>query len=162
MRRMILPLMLLAAVACQPATMELTDDDKAVIADEVNAINAEFWEVWRAADFDRGVSYFDSADFVFAYEGAVDYGLATFDAKWRPMYANVASQTITLTDSRTIVLAPDVVCIMEVGTFTATDTLGVISPEGSFAMMSIWMRRDGEWKIHLAHESLPTPEAEST
>jgi uncharacterized protein (TIGR02246 family) len=152
--------MLVVFAACQTATMELTDVEKAAIADEVNAVNAEFWDAWRDADFDRGMSYYyDSPDFVLAFDGAVDYGHATVDAKFRPIFASVASQTLTVTDSRTTVLAPDVVCIMETGTWSQTDTAGVTGPETDLALTSIWVLRDGEWKIHIAHESLPTPES---
>ena len=162
MRRMILPLMLFVVAACQPATMEMTDAEKVAVADEVNAINAEFWDVWREADFDRGMSYYyNSPDLAFAMEGVVDYGYAEIDAKYRPGFASVASQTLTITDSRTTVLAPDVVCIMETAKMSLTDTAGVTGPETDFALTSIWVLRDGEWKIHIAHESLPTPEAES-
>jgi hypothetical protein len=162
MRRTVLPLMLLVAAACQPATTELTDAEKAAIADEVNAINAEFWDVWRAADYEQGMLYYlNSPDLAFAMEGVVDYGYAEIDAKYRPWYANVASMTITVTDSRTTVLARDVVYIMETGTSSPTDTAGVTGPESPFALTHIWVLRDGEWKIHLGHQSLPTPEAES-
>ena len=163
MRRIIFPLLLLlVAVACQPATMEMTDAEKAAIADEVNAINAEFWDVWRDGDFDRGMTYYyNSPDLAFAMEGAVDYGYDQVDAKYRPNFANVASQILRVTHSQTTVLAPDAVCIMETARFSQTDRDGVTTPETDLALTSIWMLRDGEWKIHLAHESLPTPETES-
>lgn len=160
MCRLTLPVLSLAILAaCQPATTELTEEQKAEIAAEVNAIHAEFWDAWRAADYDRGVSYLDSANLVFAYEGTV-FGFATFDEMWRPAFANIASQTISIGDSRTTVLAPDVVCIMDAATYTTTDTLGVTSPQESFAFTGVWVRRDGEWKLLLVHESVPTSEGE--
>ena len=160
MRRMILPLMLFVVAACQPGTMEMTDAEKAAVADEVNAINAEFWDVWREADFDRGMSYYyNSPDLAFAMEGVVDYGYAEIDAKYRPGFASGASQTLTVTHSRTTVLAPDVVCIMETARMSQTDTAGVTGPETDVALTNIWMLRDGEWKIHISHELLPTPES---
>jgi len=162
MRRMILPLSLFVFAACQPATVELTDAEKATIADDVNAINAGFWDAWRAADFGRGMSYYyDSPDLAFAMQGVVDYGYANVDAKYRPGMADVASQTITLTTSRTTVLAADVVCIMDGGTYTATDALGVTGPEMGFAVTNIWVLRDGDWKIHIGHESFPSPATQS-
>jgi ketosteroid isomerase-like protein len=162
MRRFALAALSLAflATACQPATTELTEEQKAEIATEVNAIQAEAWDAWRAADYDRGMSYFDSENLLFAYEGAM-FGYAAADELWRPQFASIASQTITVEDSRTIVLAPNVVCIMQTGTYTVTDTAGVTTPEDSFAYTGIWMRHDGEWKVHMSHESMPTPEAES-
>ena len=162
MRCMIFPLLLLVAVACQPVTMEMTDAEKATIAEEVNAINLDFWNSWREGDFDRGMTYYaNSPDLAFAMEGVVDYGYAEIDAKYRPGFANVASQVLRVTHSQTTVLAPDVVCIMETATFSQTDHDGVTTPETDLALTAIWMLRDGEWKIHLAHESLPTPETES-
>ena len=162
MRRMILPLMLFVVAAFQPATAQLTDAEKAAIRDEVSAHQAEFWNAWRDADWDRGMSYYhDSPDLAFAMEGVVDYGYAEIDAKYRPNFANVASQTLAVTDSRTTVLASDVVCIMETATMSMTDTAGVSGPEMDAALTNIWVLRDGEWKIHISHESLPTPAAES-
>ena len=164
MRRFALAALSLAflATACQPATTELTEEQKAEIAAEVSAINAEWWDLWRAADIDRGMSYFyDSPDLVFAMEGALTHGYADLDAIVRTEMASVASQEIKFIDSETTVLAPDAVCITEAATFTATDTAGVTTPEATFAITTIWMRRGGEWKIHMSHESMPSPEAGS-
>jgi ketosteroid isomerase-like protein len=159
---MILPLLLFGFAACQPAAVQLTDAEKATIAEEVNAINTGFWDAWRDADFGRGMSYYyDSPDLAFAMQGVVDYGYAPVDEKYRPGMENVASQTITLTDSRTTVLAADVVCIMDAGSYTATDAVGVTGPETGFAVTNLWVLRDGEWKIHVGHESFATPAAES-
>jgi ketosteroid isomerase-like protein len=161
MRRLALAVVALTFVtACRPATTELTEEQKAEIAAEVNAINTEMWDAWRAADFDRGASYFDLATLVFAYEGTM-FGFATFDEMWRPVFATIASQTITVEDSLTTVLAPNAVCIMQAGTYTQTDTAGVTSAEGSFAFTGVWVPRDGEWKLDFVHESFPTAEAES-
>jgi len=162
MRRLAFAALSLAflATACQPATTELTEEQKAEIAAEVNAINTGFWDAWRAADFDQGMSYYyNSPDLAFGFEGAVDYGYAEIDAKYRPGMTGVVSQNITITSSETIVLAPDVVCTMETATFTVTDTAGVTGPEMSAAVQSIWVYRDGEWKIHIGHESFPSPES---
>jgi ketosteroid isomerase-like protein len=50
MRRMILPLMLLVAVACQPAAVGLSDDDVAAINDFIAAYNQAAvdgdWDAW--------------------------------------------------------------------------------------------------------------------
>ena len=161
MRRFALAALALAFVAaCQPGNTELTEAQKADIAAQVDTINSEMWDAWRAGDFDRGASYLDPATLVFAYEGTM-FGFATFDEMWRSAFDNIASQTITVEDSRTTVLAPDAVCIMQAGTYTQTDTSGVTSPEESFAFTGIWVLRDGEWRLDFVHESFPTPESES-
>ena len=162
MRRVALAALSFAFLAgCQAATTELTDEQKAEIAAEVNAINTEFWGAWRQGDFDRGMSYYyNSPDLALAYEGVVDYGYAEIEAKYRPGMANVASQDIAITSSETTVLAPDVVCTMDAGTYAVTDTNGVTGPQSAFAVTLIWVLRGGEWKIHIGHESMPSPQTE--
>ena len=161
MRRMILPLMLVV-VACQPAAMELTDAEKAAIADDVNAITAEFFDVWRAADWERGMTYYyDSPEMVWAWEGVIDYGYAEVDAKYRPGFASVASQTFDITDSRTTVLSRDVVLFTATMLWSQTDTAGLTGPEMHIAWTGVWVLRDGAWKVQHAHTSQPPPEAES-
>ncbi|MFQ6044962.1 MAG: nuclear transport factor 2 family protein [Gemmatimonadales bacterium] len=153
MRRMVFPLMLMAA--CQPATTELTDERRAEIAAEVNALNSEYWDAWRAADWDRGMSYYaDSPDFVWAAGGAVYLGLGTLQ-ETRPRFNHVASQTFTFRESRTVVMAPDAASVTALGTWAQTDTAGVTGPARDFAWTSVWIRSDGEWKIHLVHMSYP-------
>ena len=148
--------------ACQPVTTELTDEQKAAIADEVRVISAEMLDAWRDADLGRGMSYYrDSPNFTFALEGQLTNGFAAFGDLVESVFPNVASRTITLSESQFTVLAPDVVCEMAQGTYSQTDTAGVTGPESQYAITLLWVRRNGEWEIHAAHESMPTPEAES-
>jgi len=156
MRRMILPLMLLVVGASQPVTAQLTDAEKAAIKDEVSALQAEFWNAWREADFDRAVSYYwDSPDLTIAVDGTIEHGYAEIVAKAQPGYAYLASMDIAITSSETMVLAPDVVCTMVSGTATATLKDGDTVPMPDFAFTAIWMHGGGEWKIHVMHESFP-------
>jgi len=154
MHRRFVPLLLLFA-ACRPGADVLTDQRKAEITTEVNALNAEYWDAWRAADWDRGMAYYvDSPDFVWAAGGAVYFGLSALqDAK--PGFASVASQTFTFRTSNTIVMAPDAATVTALGTWSQTDTAGVTGPSREFAWTAVWLLRDGEWKMHLVHMSFP-------
>ncbi len=146
--------------ACQPTSPELTEEQKAALADSVVAIHIESWQPWLAADLDRGMPYFlNSPDLGWGWNGEIRYGYANIDAWFRPLMDGLASQEFTVADRRVVVLARDVVCVMEHGTIAATDTAGVTLPASPFAMTAIWVRRDGEWKIHLGHESTQTPES---
>jgi ketosteroid isomerase-like protein len=160
MRRLIVPLMLVVA-SCQPRAIELTQQRRAAVIAEVNAVNAEFWEAWRAADWDRGMAYYlDSPDFVWAAGGAVFFGKSTLEG-YKPGFANVASQAFTFRDSRTIVMAPDAASVTATGTWAQTDTSGVTGPRREFAWTGIWILRGGEWKLHLAHLSYLVPAPQS-
>ncbi len=156
MRRTILPALAfcIAAVACQPATTELTEEQKAAIADTVNALLDDYWDAWRDVDFDRGMSFFlDAPETAFASADQVDYGLATLDSKYRPFMATFESQEITLADSRTTVLASNAVYTMQRGTYVQTDTAGVVGDTLPFAYSMVWVRRNGEWKVLAGHQS---------
>jgi ketosteroid isomerase-like protein len=160
MHRMMVPLMLLV-VACQRGSMELTEERKAEIAAELFPINAEYWEAWRAADWDRGMAYYlDSPDFVWAAGGAAFFGKAVLE-EYKPGFANVASQTFTFRDMRTVVMAPNAASVTAIGTWAQTDSAGVTGPPREIAWTGIWILRDGEWKIHLAHLSFPVREGGS-
>jgi uncharacterized protein (TIGR02246 family) len=161
MRRMSLPLMLLV-VACRPAAMELTDAQKDAIAAEVDAIHAENVQAWVDADFDRAMSHFQhSPDMLFAFEGGLMRGWDSMYNAWAPMFEGVARQEMTIVETHTVVLARNAVSIMAQGTFAFVDDSGNVGPVSPFALTLVYLLRDGEWKVVLGHESVPTPEAES-
>jgi uncharacterized protein (TIGR02246 family) len=154
MHRPILPLLGLV-LACGPGMGDLTDQRKAEITAEVNALNAEYWDAWRAADWDRGMAYYvDSPDFVWAAGGAVFVGLSALQEA-RPGFASVASQAFTFRTSNTFVMAPDAATVTALGTWSQTDTAGVTGPSREFAWTAVWLLRDGAWKMHLVHMSFP-------
>jgi uncharacterized protein (TIGR02246 family) len=162
MRRPVFTVLSLAflATACQSATTELTDEQKAEIADEVNGIHAENTQAWKDADFDRGMSYLqNSQDMIFAFEGGLMHGWDTMYNAWAPLFEGVARQEMTFAETHTVVLARDAVCIMAQGTFAYVDEAGGVGPESPFALMMVYVHRDGEWKVALGHESVPTPES---
>jgi hypothetical protein len=161
MRRFIFTTLALTVfVACQPASTELTEEQKAVIAAEVNAIQADFWDAWTETDVDRGISFNrNSPEYTYASEGQLVVGFAQFEEIARSNNADVESMTMNIAASQTRVLAPNVVCVTAQGTGVATDTTGETGPEAAYAFTFIWVLRDGEWKIELTHFSAPTPEA---
>jgi uncharacterized protein (TIGR02246 family) len=156
MRRLALAVLsLVFLAACQPATTELTEEQRAEIEAEVSAANAELHDTWSAVDFDRAMSpLYDSPNAAWGFQGEIDFGREAIAAKWRPYFETLSSQSLTVTESRVSVLAPTVVCINEIITATATDTAGVAGPEQIYAVTTVWVRDDGEWKVHTGHESL--------
>lgn len=162
MRRTILPLLLLVVAGCQPATMALTADQRAAITDTVKALNADAWDAWRAVDLEKAFSILhNSPDLWWAEQGHVWQGYADVTSGLRASFGNVSHFNITISDSRTVVLAADAVATLEQGVFTATDSAGMTSPEQPFVMSATWVRRSGEWKVLYGHESWPMPEADS-
>ena len=160
MRRMILPLMLFVFAACQPATMELTEEQKAEIAAEVNAIHTQFWDVWKEMDVDRGMAYYyNSPELVFGMDGQVLWGWDEGMEMSQSFATTASGQVMNFAESRTTVLSADVVYITDQGTRAMIDMAGVTGPELPFAFTAVWVLRDGEWKVHGAHGSNSLPEA---
>jgi uncharacterized protein (TIGR02246 family) len=162
MRRVVLAAFALTVLAaCQPASNELTDYQKAEITAEVQLLHDQFWDAWREVDVDRGMSYYLNApEFTAAVEGVLIHGYAAFDEMARSAFAHVASQSITIDDTRTSVMAHDIACVIEHIRYTQTDDEGVTGPEHTAAVTLAWVRRDGEWKVYHFHNSAPSPETQ--
>jgi len=158
MRHFVLAALALSVfTACRPTTTELKEQQKSEIAAEVNAIHAAFWDSWRETDFESGMSYYlNSPEFTFAFQGQMISGYSAFREFLEAAFTNVASQTVSFNKSRTTVLSPDVVCITAQGAYSVTNTDGVTGPESNFAFTTLWVQRDGDWKVQLAFNSEPT------
>jgi ketosteroid isomerase-like protein len=158
MRRFVLAAFALTVLAaCQPATTELTDYEKAEIAAEVELLHGQFWDAWRAWDFERGMSYYtNSPEFMFANEDQIVRGWDALNEGAQAM--DVESQTITFAESHTAVLASGVVQVVERGTYAVTNTEGESGPEHSFTCSATWVHQNSEWKVQFFHLAETTPE----
>ena len=76
------------------------------------------------------------------------------NAEWEGVWGVTwQHQQIDFTDSRTIVLAPDVAYTIRQFDATATDTSGARLPQVSGLETVVWVKRNGQWKVLLGHES---------
>jgi hypothetical protein len=64
-----------------------------------------------------------------------------------------AQQEITFTDTKTIVLAPDIAYTIRGYQAVVTDTAGVVRPPTNAVETLVWVEREGEWKVLLGHEA---------
>ena len=158
MRRFVLAAFaLIVLAACQPASKELTDYQKTEIAAEVELLHGQFWDAWRETDFERGMSYYlNSPEFTFTFQGRMVSGYSAFWDLFASAFTNVASQALSIDELKTTVLAADVVSVTVQGTYAPTDTAGVTAPESALAFTTVWVKRDGEWKVHVASNSEPS------
>jgi len=160
MRRLVLAVLSLAFLAaCQAATTELTEEQKAEIAAEVNATLDAAWDAWP--NLDQGMSYFDSSpDVGWGWSGDIRFGRDNIAAWFEPAIADFDRYEFTVDQRRTVVLSEDVVCVTERGEFAAYDSTGSILGSGPLAATFVWVRRNGEWKIAAGHESFPALNAQ--
>ncbi len=160
MRRLAPAVLSLAFLAaCQPATIELSEERKAEISAQVNAVKADFWDAWRETDVEAGMSYYlNSPEFVFVNDGLPINGWTAVNQFAQS--SEIASQTITLVESKATVLALDVVHVAEHGTYSTVAVSGETGPEVAFAFSGLWVNEGGDWKVHFAHLSRFMPETQ--
>ena len=142
--------------ACQPQAIELTAEQRAAIAAEVNSVAAEWWSAWEEVDADRGLSFIaDDAETAWTGDDGTTYSLAAISAAWLAWEEGMQGpQQIEFTDATTVVLAPDVVCTIRRFSNVQTHVGGTVAPEFDSVETLIWVKRGGEWKVLIGHESM--------
>ncbi|MFC1639976.1 lipoprotein [Gemmatimonadota bacterium] len=157
MRRFVLAALALTVLAaCQPATVELTEEQKAEIAAEVSALQAEWDTVYVAHLYDRARSIWtNSPETGWAASGNARWGadMAGTGDRFRAFWNTIDSAEFTRNETRTFVLAPNVAYVMQRLAVILTDTAGVVYPEGTGAYTYVWTKQDGEWRIQFGHSS---------
>jgi len=144
------------AVACQPASTELTEGERAAIEDTVEQLMVELVDAGRALDFDRiRAAYAESP--VSVIDGVI---IEDFDAHFelaRGFFESLQTLDGSYRNVHLEVLAPDAVVVTRNDDIFWADTTGT---EGEFhtAWTGVFRRIDGEWKIIYSHESWPLPE----
>ena len=160
MRRIVLAAFALTVLAaCQPVTTELTEEQKAEITAEVNLEMDQLWDDLVQPDWDRLAEYFhQSPDFVMGSDGMAIFGYEAVENAFQPLVDTWERQILTVSDTKTLVLATDMAYSMRVGTDAMVLKSGETTPTQLWAMSFVWVRRDGEWRTlagHQSHSELP-------
>ncbi len=136
----------------------MTEEQKAEIAAEVDSVMNDWLGVWAGSmDFDRAISFVtDEPETGWVNDGQALFTRVETDAAFRPFFASLQSQTATITKSRTIVLASDVVYTIRAHNVARVYTSGDEQPAIQFVETIVWVKRNGEWKILTGHGSTPS------
>jgi len=159
MRGMILPLMLVTAAACQPTSIELTEEQKATISEELTQAYDGYGGAVRQLNQDGVLSFFQqSEDITFAEAGAVYRSWSTVaelvHQSW-PLYASV--QNFQWGDLHIQVLAPNIAVVATTFDLAASYTTGdPVAVSGTAS--HVWLKTDGSWKIVSGAETSRSPE----
>ncbi|UCG84848.1 MAG: nuclear transport factor 2 family protein [Gemmatimonadota bacterium] len=159
MRRLPLAVLSLAFLAaCQPATTELTEEQKAEIAEELTRLYTESVIAINQLDAEGWLSYFEnSEDLTIAVYGGFYKSYSAYADTVKAHWAPLASGEIDWGDLNIQVLAPNVAVVTSVFDYTATDTAGVTAPF-SGTWTAVWVEQDGNWKMVNVAETLPPAE----
>ncbi|HSG09912.1 MAG TPA: nuclear transport factor 2 family protein [Longimicrobiales bacterium] len=138
-----------------PSAAPFDDAMKAEIAAEVDAAATDWWNAWADVDYDRGMTFFEDApEAAWTGDKGTLYTVAGMNAQWGGTWgADWQRQQIDFTDSRTIVLAPDIAYTIRQYDATVTDTAGTVLPMTKGVETIVWVKRNGAWKVLLGHES---------
>jgi hypothetical protein len=113
-----------------------------------------YWAVWREAEFDRGIAFYDDhPDFTIAYDAATWNSLADAEAAFRPLFDTVESQDIEIDEIHIVALAREWAYVTERGTFLVNFRDGSTSPRRAFAATHLWVKTEDRWKVRSFHES---------
>ena len=143
------------AVACQPASTELTDGQRVAIRDTVEQRMAEMANAGRALDADRIRAVYAESP-VSVMNGVI---IEDFDARFeltRQFLESVRTLEGSYRNVHLEVLTSDVVVVTRNDDIFWTDTTGT-DGELHTAWTGVFRRIDGEWKIIYSHESWPLP-----
>jgi hypothetical protein len=156
MRRLVLSVLSPAFLAaCQPATTELTEEKKAEIAATVDSLMDEWLATFEAVGLDESLSFLsDSPEMTWASDGdRTVYSVAEAREVWGSHQVGVQRTELEITNARTVVLAPDIVWTLREMDYTVVDTAGAITAEGKLKETTVWVKRNGEWKVLLGQDS---------
>ncbi len=147
MPRMILPLMLLAVVACQPMTLVMTDAQRDATEEAVKQAALAYNATWRAQeDVDAYINY--ASDWAGTPWGCCETldDLRSFATRaWEGFDIESAEDG----EIKVMVFSPDAAAVTFTGTATRVDTAGV-RQERANEIAGLWVREDGEWKLLIA------------
>ncbi len=136
--------------ACQPATTELTDEQKAAVEEEVRQLQADLGDAYRALDSDRLNSFF-ADDVRWAISPGPFLTMEDIEPGIRAYTSGISEITLEDEDSFVRVLGPDAAVVGWTSHETVVDVDGVSSSVGTTGTF-VWARVDGVWKVVHGHQ----------
>jgi hypothetical protein len=134
----------IAAIACQPASTELSEEQKAALADSVTQLSAE---MQRAFD-NRDAAYFDYfSDWTTSSAAGSRAHEQNRSALLENNWPN-NTQTSQSGQTRTLVLGPDAVVVERAQVNIVTGSTGETREYDVF-LSELWVREDTGWKALL-------------
>ena len=160
MRRFAVAAVVLAVlVACQPATTEFTEEQRAAVADTVRQLADTFFEDFKALDFDHAMLPYAS-QIVWAENGVLGTNRDSLETAWRGVFASLQEVTGGIWDEVHVeALGPDAAAFTASFDWAGLDTTGA-QVGASGVWTTVWQRTAEGWKIVQGHESYqPVPES---
>ena len=162
MRRFVLAAFALTVLAaCQPATTELTEEQKAEIAAEVRDVVGEYTDAIEAADLDGWMSYwssepeqfFQGQPALFVNRLTILPTMENIRTAWESAFDARSAHDLVAENEYVAVVGEDAALYVFDGTFSISDTLGNTTEPAPYTVSIVWVRQSGEWKVLHRHQS---------
>jgi len=141
----------IAAAGCRPATVGLTDVQRAAITASVNSVVDSLVASGSALDTERYLRHF-SAQTVYAENGTVFDDWSTITAAVPEVWGRFVNGTLTVGARQVRVLGPNAAVLTSPFEWQLTDTAGArIGYRGAWTL--VFARTDDRWEIVYSHES---------
>jgi ketosteroid isomerase-like protein len=146
------------SLGCEPASEHLlTPEERDAIASRVGQLFDEIPQATNALQFGRLLSYYrDSDELTYVARGRVTRSHGAFADIMDAQFGGVVEADLRWLDIHIDVLSRDVAVSTATFEFTAILTAGDTA-RSSGTYTSIYVLRDGEWKIQYSAHSFPPP-----
>ena len=157
MRRLVLATFALSLLAgCQPATVELTEEQKAEIAAAVRQVFEDEIAAANEADFERITSHMSEQDGICLYGTTIQSCSEAKEAAWQvhsqEAEVSLVRQEADGEETRVVVLSSAVALVAN----TVQENRAYFSDgavmRGRFASLIVYVKENGEWKNHSSQE----------
>ncbi len=158
MRRTILSALALAVLAaCQPATTELTDAQRAAIADTVTQLTDQLLSL--TGDADAWMDLFSTGQELRYVQNGVILSRDDLESEMTAFVGACEEQSWAWDDVHVVVLGPDAAAVTATYHGAYTDTTGQTFTFDEIVVTYASARSDGTWKIVQAHEYFAPPDS---
>lgn len=145
-------MMMLGAVACQPAPFN-PEDPVAIAA--IDSLLQNTMAGAAAADADRVLAIAEGGgELTFVTGDVLLSGVEPIREQFKRTYAGIERQDQTVLEKRIRLLSPDVAVAMSVAEGTYTDKAGWTSDPVGIGTTIVFVRENGQWRARHAHQSI--------
>jgi len=163
-RLLLLLCLFVILTACQQTNMQLTDEQRQEIADEIRQTNEESYNIMRDLNedsFNKWMTYWaESNDEVWVDNPAMltnNTGIITtkenIDKTWRPTVETRSANIYDIKDDYVAVFSANSAIHIHKGNWTVINKDGVTRSEGIYTGTTVWVKRNNEWKVLHFHQS---------
>jgi len=146
--------LLALATGCQQKTAAVNPEDPAIIA-QVDSVLQIAMAGAAAANAEQALSVSTKdQDFTFITGDLMLTGYDNILPRFEDTYSMLQKQTSQVIQKRVRVLAPDVVVVSAITEGTYTDKAGYTSDPVGLGSTIVFVRRNGEWRAVLFHQSV--------